>query len=274
MHKIILDRSIFHGEKFNKLMGSKLSYLVKRNKLKLFFTPIFLEETFNYLLTDKNTFQDQWNFLISINKTKWFENAEKIVAIELGNKSKEHGYYLKPINDINKIIGGCSNFINLQTPPKEFDDTLDEIKKVREFRIQHRQTRLILRNSVPPGNYNLDQYFEENVDWFIENGLMKYHTDSLDYLKNWRTNRRIYKFTNSYIKAWFATILLPVLNKSMAVDENDRADAEQLAFLLWVDIIVSDDTKFMKKCFELLYLGTGKKFMTLREFLIFLESRN
>lgn len=273
MHKLIFDRSIFHRDKFTQLKESKFLHLLQRNKLKLFFTPIFLEETLGYDLVDKNVFKDQWKFLLSLKNTKWFKQSRDIVDLELGNQPCQSLYYLIPKREVIEVIEKYFDYNSNIIPTGELNNILNEIKYNGELRHQYRKARLGLRDSIPFGNYNLETYFEENISSFIETVLMVHHNNAIDYLNNWRIDKRKYKFTNSFIKAYFATFLLPIINRNLKVDVNDWVDAEQLAYLLWTDIMVSDD-KFMKECFKLLYPDNQKKFLTLPEFFCFLESLN
>jgi len=69
-----------------------------------------------------------------------------------------------------------------------------------------------------------------------------------------------------------AAIFLAAADHQLKLGVNDISDSEQLAFLIWADIMVSDDTRFMKKCFELLYEGSAKRLMTLSEFLQYCDA--
>jgi len=64
---------------------------------------------------------------------------------------------------------------------------------------------------------------------------------------------------------------LPVANHQLKIDINDKSDAEQLAYLEWGDIFVSDDEKFMKEAFHLLYGKSQKRFMSSAEFIAFIK---
>ncbi len=230
---------------------------------------MFVEETLRLALANKSIFREHWNFLRSINTNKWFKTAEEIVSLELGDKFDEAYYYLRNKSEIQAIFEGVQTFLNGSFSVKEWQQTLTEIERDSETATQFRKMRLELRRLHKPSTSDFNQYYNRNIDWFIQDGLMRDHLGSEDYLRNWKSNKHLYKFTKSYSRAWFATVFLPMIKHDLKVSTNDRSDAAQLAFLVWTDIMVSDDTKFMKSCFELLYGGSGKRLMPLPKFITF-----
>jgi len=72
----------------------------------------------------------------------------------------------------------------------------------------------------------------------------------------------------------YSLIFLAQNDHQLKIDKNDRNDAEHLSFLLFADILVSDDEKYMKKAFDLLYKGTNKRILKLDQFLSFIDSIN
>jgi len=267
MKRILFDRSIFHGDKFELLRSSNLTSDVRKGKFRVFLTPMFVEETLMHALNDKAQFSEHWDFIISLIGQKWFKMAEEIVAIELGYRIRGSNYYFQPRARVRRTIKNVNYFVANSLTQKEHDQIMTEIKNNKETWKQFRQKRLELRKTVKPGTYDLSSYFESNVEWYIENGLMAFHSNSANFLETWRRHRAQCIFTEHFIRAWFATSLLPVRDHSLKVDENDRSDAEQLAFLVWADMIVSDDSHFMKEAFNILYPNSPKGFVSLSEFL-------
>jgi hypothetical protein len=228
---------------------------------------MFLEETLAHALNDLTEFKEHWNFLISLTGNRWFKPAEDIVAIEMGDTIRGQNYFLLPKALKRRSIRNFEDTLDSKLGGDQLKQPLAEIERNMEARKDFRRKRLELRQVVKAGEYELEPYFESNAEWFIENGLMAYHNDSGNYLRTWRTKRKQCVFTEQFIKAWFSTILLPARDHQLRVDKNDRPDAEQLAFLVWADTIVSDDTRFMRKAFDLLYANSMKQFLTLDQFL-------
>jgi hypothetical protein len=268
--RILFDRNIFHGAKFDKLKASSLNERAASGKLEVFLTPMFFEETLMCGLRDKQTFVSHWEYISSIHKQQWFKLASEIVSIELGNKLVDVEYYLQFNRKIQNIRDGVESFIAGDIPQGGLDHVLEEIAENRQIRQQNRQRRLTLRLNTPPGKYNFEEFYEANVEQLIERDLMRVHKSSERFLEIWRTQRAECPFTEYFLRAWLSLFFLPATNHQLKVSENDRADGEQLAYLQWADIMVSDDTRYMKSAFDLLYNGSGKSLMTLADFLSYI----
>ncbi len=267
MQRILFDRSIFHGTKFQQLKASGIADDVKSRKYKVFLTPMFVEETLMHALNNVSEFKDHWDFVVSLIGQRWFKLAEEIVAIELGGRITGANYYLRPKEQTRRVMRNVKDLVLGNLPEEELKKALSEIERNEKIRKQFRRTRLALREKIRPGEYDLDSYFETHVEWYIENGLMAHRGNSENYLANWRASRQQCVFMQQFVKAWFATVLLPLRDHQLKVDTNDRSDAEQLAFLTWADAMVSDDTRFMKEAFNLLYPNSQKTLLTLEQFL-------
>ena len=50
------------------------------------------------------------------------------------------------------------------------------------------------------------------------------------------------------------------------IDENAQADYEQLAYLTWADIVVSNDRRFFRRAFEEIWKPRGKRLETAESF--------
>jgi hypothetical protein len=66
MQTVFFDRSIFHGTKFEELRTSPLASMVRHSTVKVFYTPMFIEETLVFGLYDKPRFDAHWAFITSL----------------------------------------------------------------------------------------------------------------------------------------------------------------------------------------------------------------
>ena len=271
MDYILLDRSIFHREKFELLRASPLLQLTKDRILRVYFTPGLIEETLHFGLHHRAELKIQLEFLFELNSTHWFRTAKSIIDAELGLKYVHSLYYLLTDEEIARINSGAKDYIEGNVNGEDFRKTLEEVEKNNQTRAQSRKRRLSLRRTVPPAPYDFPTHFEKHVAWLIEEGLMKFHDHSTGFLERWRLARSYCPFTEQYLRCWLATMFLPVTQRRMKVGENDLSDATQLAYLTWADTMVSDDKHFMKKGFELLFGRSGKKFLTQLEFLEYMN---
>lgn len=273
MHNIILDRSIFHREKFDSIKGSLLAEMCRTNRIRVWITLPFLEETLQFIADGGERAAEQWQFIVSLNGVRWFRPAEEIVKAELSGLPRPRRYYEREYGSVSLLLEGVRDFLDGHVNAEGFAEAQQEAKTLREKRMEFRERRKDLREGVEHQAYDFDQYYNENIDWLFEEGLMKYHVDSQDFLDVWRTQRGRCGFTESYTRAWMAVLFLPIVNRNLRIGANDRADAEQLAYLRWADIMVSDDTRFMRHCFDLLYPRGEKRFVPLAEFLEIVRRR-
>ncbi len=267
MLRVIFDRSIFHGLKFQQFRNSSLSTHVASRKIQPLYTPIFFDETVNYFLKDPSNFKDQWGYLIGLNQSKWFQSLGVIIQRELDNNMIGRKYYFCLRSEIEAIIKNVNAVLHEKIQRENFFSTPAEILRENEIKEFGRETRKSLRQSSPHQEYDFEELFNKQVESYIENGLMKRYPNSQNFLKTWHSSRSKCRFTEQYVRALFSTIFLPVSNHNLKIDKNDTADAEQLAYLEWADVLVSDDTKFMKKGFDLLYGKSTKQFFSSSEFL-------
>jgi hypothetical protein len=112
---------------------------------------------------------------------------------------------------------------------KEFAGVIEEIRENKESLERSRRLILSMRERVPPDKYIFPEYFELEAEWFIENGLMKWHKKASGFLETWRKQRKECVFTEQFIKAWFSVIFLPIFDRQARVGLNDFNDSEQLA---------------------------------------------
>jgi hypothetical protein len=269
--RIILDRSIFHKEGFTNLKKSPLTAHVVSGTIQVLYTAHFIEETIQYGFVDSSHFRTQWDYLTSLNSSKWFKHTNALLATELGKQIVGRKYYLRPKGEIRQIIQNAPHVIDRQMPVDQFKQANDQISQNNLRSEELRRQIIAMRQKHGRTNYDFGEVVRRSAEWYIEKGLMTWHANSEGYLSVWRSNRAKCRFSNSHIRAALATLLLPLVDHQLKLDRNDKTDAEQLAFLEWADIFVSDDTKFMKRAFDFLYHDCPKKFMCSSDFISYLE---
>ncbi len=269
---ILFDRSIFHGDKFRQLRTSVLVDQLECQNLCVYFTPMFVEETLLHSLKHEEEFMMHWEFISSLPGQKWFKFSREILAIELGDRIRgAQNYYLQTRDRIRTTIRNSRVFAWKQLPATEFQDAMDRIQRNRSQDSQFRQSRLDLRAKRQIPLHLFPEFVDLHSEWVIENLFMKEEQNSSNFLDTWRNKRSACPFTEQLLRASLATIFLAGADHQLKLGSNDISDSDQLAFLVWADIMVSDDTRFMKKGFDLLYAGSGKRLMTLSQFLEYLD---
>ncbi|MBI2429828.1 MAG: hypothetical protein HYV29_13740 [Ignavibacteriales bacterium] len=272
MARVIFDRSIFHKERFDAIRASNLFKLNSQKKIEICFTTDFIEETLYFSQIDLHKFGEHWHYLKAFKHLTWFKPPEDIIPLELTGNNIFSDYYKRPNKDLIKLFENVERLIQ----GKVFSLDLDEMKRKTEannrYREEFRNNVLESRGLVGETKVSFNSYFENNVEFFIKEGLMNHHKNSGKYFNVFTTTRPQCMFTEMFIKSWMAPIYLPISNHNIKVDKNDRSDSHQLSFLIWADIFISDDKQFVPKAFELLYPSPNKMLMDSRQFLEFIKS--
>jgi len=82
----------------------------------------------------------------------------------------------------------------------------------------------------------------------------------------WNQNPRRYPFYTSFVEGIaFFGFHSGVLHNEQ-VDTNAQADYEQLCYLNWADVFVSNDEGFFRSAFDALWKPRGKRLFTCEEF--------
>lgn len=271
MVKVIFDRSVFHGRRYLAIASSPLRQLVETGKIQLMYTTAFIEETLMYSQKNPSDFLEHWRFLLSLNKAHWFSSPDRILQIELGRKAHRPDYYFLKESEYSKTAKMAIRLAHGAVPQAELAKAISQIKSNYEIRNTQKAQRFQLRKKYPQTKLVFADEFEHQVEGLIQNNLQHYYKYSSGYLKVWRQHRDELKFTELYLKSWFVPIFLSTNNHQVKIDKNDKSDAEQLAFLEWADVFVSDDKGLPPTAFSLMFPNKTKLFMDSDTFIQYLD---
>lgn len=68
-----------------------------------------------------------------------------------------------------------------------------------------------------------------------------------------------FPFYSAFIEGVLYAGYYAMIHQDRAIDWNAQADFEQLAYLTWADLVVSDDQKFLRSAFEALWKSRGRR---------------
>src|SRR5258706_5223476 len=94
--RITLDRSIFHGENFERLLQSPLIAACRSGKYSVYHSSVLIEETLKLLRLPERraAAEKEIKFLIEIGNGRWFRDPWEIWNGELEGKSKSEYLFL------------------------------------------------------------------------------------------------------------------------------------------------------------------------------------
>ena len=85
----------------------------------------------------------------------------------------------------------------------------------------------------------------------------------------WANNPDGFPYFSGFIDGYLFTLYVAAAQPSAPIEKNVQADFEQLAYLTWADIVVSNDAGFFSNAFETIWRPRGKRRMTAEEFSAF-----
>jgi len=251
-------------------MSSRILDLSKRNEISISYTEIFLAETTQIGISDYPKFRKILPWLFSLNSVNWFTTPGPILMAELFANQRESTYWMLPLETIDAMISGSMMRIQKDNFQNSWEDIRNEMEENYDLGSALRKELLNQRAINSQVGVSFDAFWEKNK-FNLLNFFVKRHADPLVSYQIWTKRPEACLFTKNYLKCLAASTYLPLADHNLKTHRNDTDDACQLSYLTWADVIVSNDTKFMKSCFDLVFAGSGKEFMNLNDFLIHLE---
>jgi len=269
--KIILDRSIFHGDKFGQLQSSKLALLASAGRIQVYYTPLFLEESLRHGVLGAKNFGNQMAYIFGLNSKNWFKLSDAIFESELDQSAPVENYHMIAREDIERTIMGTEEFLQGLVSSQEIDQALNETRSNRQGHEKLRSLRLEMRQTLGRTDVGFEDYMNSDGEFYLENGIIQNLKSPEKAREKWNRDRESCPFTLSYLRAWLAIPFLSQSDHQLKLHPNDLNDSIQLAYLLWADVMISDD-RFMKTACNVLYPNGGKKCMDLPELIEFMKA--
>ena len=282
--KILLDKSIFHGQKFNELKASPLQRISERRIISVYGNPILVEETLRlWFKGEKDLAKEQLSFIIAITNGRWFRTREEMWVGELCETSRRDKYFFVPQKEveesINNILMKINGTLDHQEEQSFRNELATQFRKDSNIRSACIGMRAEVAADLKTSGHKLkdiresfDNYVSKNIDWLGEEIVKKYLPNLVDgkTIEHWKINKDSCPYFTHWLKLFLYITYYAMTKHDKPVDLNAIRDIGQLTDLQGLDILVSDDVKFMKDAFDYFY-GNSKRFMTSTEFLQYLS---
>jgi len=276
--RVIFDRSAFHGARFELLEASPLRRLVANRRVTIFHTPVFLDEIIQSYGSRRAS--DIWR--------KHLEFAARIC---------DGGIFL-PKDDIwrSELIDGRGRLPQRLLPPEaneqhdsfhgflgtllrtadtgdlssEWEESAAERADVYQkkanqrllFRGARDEVARALRTRQVKGALKDYPFSEYRRSEFNRNGrsLMSLVDESRcnELADLWEANPEQYPYYTAFVEGFVYSQYYAAIEHNKPLDRNAQADFEQLAYLTWSDIVVSDDEGFFRSAFDVIWRPRGK----------------
>ena len=284
--RVIFDRSAFHGARYRRLQDSRLKDLCRQGRIKVFHTPVFLTETLATYGAGENaaTWRDHLQFALDVCNGGIFRPTLDIWHEELVAGRGTFVRHLLPERPNKKyksrpqLVGQLREIASTGDFAQEWSDT--EADRIRDSQRLLNQRRVLvdarrraeeIRRELaivePMTNYSF-QKFRDSV--FIRTGK-----DLMDRVgarrpaplaDQWARRPQRFPFYSAFVEGMVYTFYHATCRPNEGIDRNAQIDFEQLTYLTWADIVVSNDERFFRLAFEAIWKPRGKRLETAESF--------
>jgi hypothetical protein len=269
MH-VIFDRSAFHGARFELLEASPLRRLVANRRVTVFHTPVFLDEIIQSYGSRRasGTWRKHLEFAARICDGGIFLPKDEIWRSELIDGHGRLAQRLLP-TEANEVHDSFRGFLGTLLRTADTGDLssdwaesaterADVYQKKANQRLLFRGARdevaRVLRSRKVKGTLRGYPFSEYRRSEFNRNGrsLMrlvdKSRPDELADL--WETDPEEYPYCTACVEGFVYSQYYAAIEHNKPLDGNAQADFEQLAYLTWSDIVVSDERRIFPQRFR------------------------
>jgi hypothetical protein len=284
MLNVMLDRSVFHGDKYKKLTDSNLLRLSRSNNILIYGNPMLIEETYGLQYTKhSDVLGQQMQYILRITNERWFRGIFDLCSYELAQNNHKYKYWYVPCAEQKHL---SSQIYKLLINGKMDQSGIESIKYQKDLIDQKgaalRKTCLKMRSAIAEKiseqnkqhrdlkkSYTFDVYLKGQMESFGEAIIDKHieiDEDKCEVKRRWVKRMNYYPYFTDWVKGLLYIPFHAMLYHDAKVDENAQDDMCQLMYMKDLDIFVSDDNRFQKDAFNQFYAST-KRHMNLNDFL-------
>lgn len=290
--RILFDTNIFREETFRRLHP----YLHHLKKHRILGNPIALNEAFYVAPNDISKpfpYMDQIVRAFSIINDRTFLWPEEIIKREFfpGKKNK---YWFETCKETKDVL---LEFNKLKKDPDlrkyKLDSFSIEENNNRKIKFKNHHLKYFRQPNLSPNTNETwlfrDQLIQNGVDTFEKfwahpkiNNLREAYVKAI--LNTWVGNEAIDKYLNTPERYPYFTLLIRGFmfiafdsrsdsnNKPLhKFDSGCQLDMFQTILMKDCDILVSQEKKFLPRCFKAMWLGQSKLYFSLEEFIEYIK---
>jgi len=285
--RIIFDRSSFHGKRFELLTSSPLRRLAAQRRVEVFHTATFLDElirSYGSARTSASSWREHLRYAAQICNGGMFPTIDDIWRSELIDGRGAASQHLLPHESFVGFQGTLLRIADTGDLSLEWADSEAERrdtrgKKLRQLAIL-REAREAVAQARREGklrgrlrNYPFSDYRRTE---FTRNGRAltrvvdkKRATELADL---WEADAEEFPYYTAFVEGFVYSQYYAAVEHNGRLDGNEQADYEQLAHLIWADVVVSDDQAFFRSAFDTLWKPRGKRMESTESFVRLLET--
>jgi hypothetical protein len=290
--RVIFDRSSFHGDRFELLTSSPLRRLAAQRRIEVFHTEVFLDELAQSYDSPRaaGSWRDHLKYAVQICNGGIFLPAEEIWRSEIVDGRGPLARRLLPLQETSEhhsFVGFQGVLLRAAETgdlSKEWAESRREREDTRRKKTnQHalfREAREVVAAARREGklrgrlrDYPFSEYLRTE---FVRNGraLMRIvdKTRATELADFWETNPEGFPYYTAFVEGFVYSQYYAALEHNRRLDGNEQADYQQLAHLIWSDLVVSDDQGFFRSAFDTLWRPRGKRMESTASFVELLKT--
>jgi hypothetical protein len=285
--RIIFDRSSFHGKRFELLTSSPLRRLTAQRRVEVFHTATFLDEliqSYGSARASASSWREHLRYAVQICNGGMFLPVDDIWRSELVDRGGAASRHLLPhasfvgfqgtllqTADTGELSGAWA-----ESQPERMDTRRKKIKQHAIFREAREAVAQARREGKLRGRLRDYPFAEYRRSEFTRNGraLMRVvdRERAIELAELWEAHPEEFPFYTAFVEGFVYSQYYAAIEHNGRLDGNEQADYEQLAHLIWADVVVSDDRAFFRSAFENLWRPRGKRMLSAASFVESLEA--
>jgi hypothetical protein len=286
--RVIFDRSSFHGERFDLLYSSNLRQLTAQRRIHVFHTPVFIDElaqSYGSSRASAASWREHLKYAVRICNGGVFLPKDTIWSNELVYARGPAAEHLLPFEQFVGFQGDLLRTAETGDLSQEWAETESERKETRRkkarqlaiLREARKAVALALKNRRLRGPLRKYPFSEYRTSEFSRNGrsLMRLvdKTRAKSLADSWEEKPAEYPYYTAFLEGFVYSQYYAAIEHNGRLDGNEQADYEQLAYLLWADVVVSDDRAFFRSAFDTIWKPRGKRMESTASFVELLKTR-
>ena len=274
--RVLLDNSILTTENIILLKKSKLLDLSKKHSIKIYGNPILLDEIYNlWSLGRKTEMKKYLEYILEISNERWFRDTEGMLRLELENKNLTNKYFFYNNSEKMRIENQIKYLLISEQLTKEDEQEIKRIKDEIELRKSNfNGCCSLLRNQkkVNLKQLNFNDFYSQYSDYCGEELLSRQLNISKEnsIINNWKKNKNNFPYSDLWVKGIMYIIFYAYVECNKMLDKNANFDINQLIFLKDLDVVVSEEQRFLKSACNALY-GNTKRYFSVEDLLFSLN---
>lgn len=283
--RVVFDTNAFMPATFDLLANGPLERLCKSGRIQPIYGHVFLEETFRAYGAERrrDDLINKWIPFITSTVDRFCNDFLEIWHEELvQGRGRKTNIFMRPARQ-QKLIARLAN-VPLDGSWRAFHESRDERGIEDDKRAAQREVSKDIRQEVADwktavrydakrhGQANFERYLSAELDHagraFIEPLVRCWNPRAVG--DRWSKDKDAYPYFTTFVKNMAYISFCAATRPNEKIDLNAQADLDLMTHLLRADVVVSNETGFLRSAFDDLWRPNGKVLFTSQEFAAFL----